>query len=98
MMDREPKYRAGANPGSKGWVRRYGELALGILMVLLIIFFVGPWFDQREVMQPMVKFIDERGINANMYFYTEVEEFSEANLNMDNTWAYTPGAKLSKGL
>jgi hypothetical protein len=27
-----------------------------------------------------------------MYFYTEVEEFSEANINMDNSMAYPPRA------
>lgn len=85
-------------PKPKGPVRRYGGLALGILLVWVFMFHIGPWFDQTEVMRPMVQFIDERGIKANMYFYTEVEEFAEASLNMDNTWAYTPGSGSAKGL
>ena len=36
----------------------------------------------------MAETIDARGIEANMYFYTEVEAFYDANVNMDNTWDY----------
>lgn len=32
--------------------------------------------------------IDRRDINANMYFYTEVEEFSEAQVFMTNSRNY----------
>ena len=81
----------------KGVLRRYAELALGVLLVLIFMFYIGPWFDQTAVMQPMARFIDERGIKANMYFYTEVDEFAEADINLNNTWTYTPGAKNPKG-
>jgi len=42
--------------------------------------------------KPMADFIEESDINANMYFYTEVEEFSEANINLENTMTYPPRA------
>jgi hypothetical protein len=65
-----------------------------ILAVVLFIFYIGPGLEKHPALQPMVQFIDERGINANMYFYTEVEEFSEAGINMDNTMAYPPKVKV----
>lgn len=78
------------SPPSGGVLRRYGSLTLSILLVLTFMFWIGPLMDQSSVMQPITRFIDERGIDANMYFYTEVEEFSEASINMDNTRLYPP--------
>ena len=60
------------------WITIIGVFMLGI----------GPALLQRSAMRPMARVIEERGIEANMYFYTEVEVFYEANVNMDNTWAY----------
>jgi hypothetical protein len=54
--------------------------------------YAGPKLGQVSWFKPIGDFIEERDINANMYFYTEVEEFSEANINMVNTMAYPPGA------
>ena len=54
----------------------------------------GPALLQRCALQPMAQLIDDRGIEANMYFYTEVEVCYEANVNMDNTWDY-PHRKAS---
>jgi hypothetical protein len=65
-------------------------LLLAMAGVLFFMFFLGPWLDQMPMVRPLAEFIDERGIDANMYFYTEVEEFSEANINMENTMDYPP--------
>jgi hypothetical protein len=50
---------------------------------------VGPALLERPALRPMAEAIEARGIEANMYFYTEVEAFYDANVYMDNTWAYT---------
>jgi len=68
----------------KGWLM----LCLWIAAIAVFMLAAGPALLQRSALQPMAEIIDERGIEANMYFYTEVEAFYEANVNMDNTWAY----------
>ena len=68
------------------------KLLASILIILVFMFYVGPKLGQLSWFKPLADFIEERDINANMYFYTEVEEFSEANINMKNTMAYPPGA------
>ncbi len=73
-----------------GLLKRMAALLACILAIVVFMFYIGPRLAQHPMLQPMVRFIDERDINANMYFYTEVEEFSEANINMDNTMAYPP--------
>jgi len=68
----------------KGWLLLCAWIAAIVIFMLV----VGPALLQRSALQPMAEMIEERGIEANMYFYTEVEVFYEANVNMDNTWAY----------
>ncbi|MDO9567169.1 MAG: hypothetical protein Q7J15_10565 [Candidatus Desulfaltia sp.] len=71
-------------------VKRLAGLLACILAIALFMFYIGPALEQTPALKPIMQVIDERGINANMYFYTEVEEFSEANINMNNTMAYPP--------
>ena len=71
-------------PGFKGWLK----LCAWIAAISVFMLVVGPTLLRHSAMQPMAQIIEERGIEANMYFYTEVEVFYEANVNMDNTWAY----------
>jgi hypothetical protein len=71
-------------------------LLVAMAGVLIFIFYVGPWLDQMPMVRPLAEFIDERGIDANMYFYTEVEEFSDANINMENTMDYLPRQPLTE--
>jgi hypothetical protein len=70
----------------KGWV----ALFISVLTIVIFLFVVGPWIEKLPGFQPLADFIDERGIDANMYFYTEVEEFSDADINMNNTLHYPP--------
>ena len=68
------------------------KLLVSILIILFFMFYAGPKLGQSPWLKPLADFIEERNINANVYFYTEVEEFSEANINMKNTMAYPPGS------
>ncbi len=70
----------------KGWV----GLLISVLTIIIFLFVIGPWGEKLPGFQPLADFIDERGIEANMYFYTEVEEFSEAEINMNNTMQFPP--------
>ena len=78
--------------GTVDLLKRLMAFAACILAIGLFMFVIGPRSEKSELLRPMAEFIEERGINANMYFYTEVEEFSEANINMENSMAYPPRA------
>ena len=62
------------------------------MIILFFMLYAGPKLGQLPWFKPLADFIEERDINANMYFYTEVEEFSEANINMENTMTFPPRA------
>ena len=65
-------------------------LMLSMLLIGIFMFYLGPKGEQTEVLRPMARFIEDRGIQANMYFYTEVEEFYEADINMHNSMKFPP--------
>ena len=71
-------------------LKRTAALIACVLLIALFMFYIGPKLEKSPALMPMVQFIEERDIDANMYFYTEVEEFSDANINMENTMAYPP--------
>lgn len=78
--------RASMGQKAKGWLM----LCIWIAAIAAFMLGLGPAILHHSALQPMAEVIEARGIEANMYFYTEVEAFYEANVNMDNTWAYTP--------
>ena len=84
-----------AEPG-KSRMKGIAGLLAAVLIIGFFMFYAGPRLSELPMVKPMVQFIDERGIEANMYFYTEVEEFSEAGINMTNTMAYPPGKDSPK--
>ena len=96
-MSANDPHKPERRPPVKGPLKRYAQLLLGIVLVLVFMFYVGPLLDRSAMLRPLAQFIDERGIDANMYFYTEVEEFSEASINMDNTRMYTPRGSSVRG-
>ncbi len=67
------------------------QLIVSFGLCLGFIFFLGPWMDKCESVKPLIDFIEEREIDAGALFYTDIEEFSEANINMENTMDYPPG-------
>lgn len=70
--------------------KRLAYLFLSILAIWFFMFYVGPGLEKLINLTPIAECIDERGIDANMYFYTEVDEFSEAAFYMENTMKYSP--------
>jgi hypothetical protein len=88
LLEQKAPGRQMVPPAARGWLM----LGLWIAAIALFMLVVGPALLQRPALRPMAEVIEARGIEANMYFYTEVEAFYDANVNMDNTWAYTrPG-------
>lgn len=75
-------------------LKRLTGLMVSIIVILVFMLYIGPWLEQSSMVQPIARFIEAHDINANMYFYTEVEEFSEANLNMQNSMDFPPRSPL----
>ena len=86
--EREARMHGSTGKGLRG----VAWLAASILALVVFMFCIAPQMEKPLHMKPLADFIDEWDINANMYFYTEVEEFSEAIINMDNTMKFPPRA------
>jgi len=71
-------------------LKRVVYLLISVLAILFFMFYLGPKLQQPLGLKPIADFIDERDIEANMYFYTEVELFSEAHVIMENSMMYPP--------
>jgi hypothetical protein len=59
-------------------VRRWGSLFFGILIIVIFVSVIAPWILNLPYMKAVDTVIQERGIEANLYDYTEVEMFAEA--------------------
>ena len=70
----------------KGVARLLGSFVL----ILLFIFYVAPWMTGLPMLRSLTGFIEERGIDAGALYYTDLEEFAEAEAQMSNTMAYMP--------
>jgi hypothetical protein len=68
------------------------KLLVWTAAILFFMLYAGPKLGNMPMFKPIAVFIEENDINANMYFYTEVEEFSEANINMQNTMDFPPNS------
>jgi len=70
--------------------RRIGALLACILAVLLLMFVIGPALQDLPLVRPLATFVEERDIDAGALYYTEIEEFAEAEINMNHTMKYMP--------
>jgi hypothetical protein len=68
----------GERPTLKAWT----NLALGFAGLVLFLYVIGPAGLRTPLLEPMATFIEENDINANAYFYTEVDEFYDAERHM----------------
>ncbi len=70
--------------------RKWAALAVSLFVMWLFLFVIGPYFLKTPAIAPLADFIEERGIDAGALYYTDIEEFSEADINMNNTMHYMP--------
>ena len=71
-------------------MKRWAGLFIGIFIIWLLMAYVGPWGQKAESLRPLMEFIEERGIDATAYYYTDIEEFAEAEINITHTMRYPP--------
>ena len=79
-------------PGRMEKIKGVLGLVAGILAILLFMFGLAPALEKIPYVKPLVQFIEEREIDASALYYTEIEEFAEAELNLSTTMTYPPGA------
>jgi len=71
-------------------IKDYLYLIASITIVCTFVLFLAPGIDELPIVKPITKFIDEREIDAGAIYYTDIEEFSTAEINMKNTLDYLP--------
>ena len=83
------RYEKKKSPPGKGLV----GLLIGILLIVVFLFWVGPWFEQMPLFHPIVELIEAQDIDAGAYYYTDIEEFAEAEFNINQAMTYPPTKK-----
>jgi hypothetical protein len=72
---------------------RLARLFLWVAVVLAFIYIIGPFISETPLVSPLTRFIDEHSIDADALFYTEVEEFAEADVHIRNAVRHAPQQK-----
>ena len=70
--------------------RRWARLFLCIFIIWAFMFIAAPWVEKTPAVAPIICFIDENYIDASALYYTEIEEFFEAEIHMENTMNFAP--------
>ena len=78
-------------------LKDYLYLIVSISVVTVFVLFLAPCIDDAPYVKPLTKFIDDREIDAGALYYTDIEEFSVAEINMKNTIDYLPCFISDKG-
>jgi len=77
-------------PTQRTMTVRVGLLCFWLGLIWLFMFQIAPRLAETRAIKPLTQFINERNIDATALYYTEIEEFSEAEINMRNTMTYPP--------
>jgi hypothetical protein len=80
----------GNTPEGAGMPQRWARLCIGIFILWLLMAYVAPWGRQTAMFRPMMDLIEERGIKATSYYYTDSEEFAEAETQITHSLRYPP--------
>jgi hypothetical protein len=78
------------NDQTNGRMKGIAYLLLSIMIVMFFVFVLAPGIDNVPHVKPLINFIDEYEINAAALYYTDIDEFSVAEINIKNTLDYSP--------
>ncbi len=76
--------------GGRGGLHRWTSLLSGIFLIFVFVSVVAPWILELPYMRSVNHVIQERGIEANLYDYTEVELFADAEFYMRHAMEDSP--------
>ena len=62
-----------------GWLKRYASLIAGIALIWIFAVYVTPWLGNFSFIKPLISFIKENDIKATAIYYTDIDEFAEAD-------------------
>ncbi len=68
--------------------KNWFHLLISFLMIYLFIFYFVPQISKLASVKPLIDFIVENDIDASALYYTEIEEFSEAEFFIENSMEY----------
>ncbi len=74
----------------RGVLHRWASFLSGILLIFVFVSVIAPWIMGLPFMKPVDQLIQERGIEANLYDYTEVEVFADAEVYMRHAMENVP--------
>ncbi len=69
-------------------LKSWAILTLVMAGLILFMYVIGPAGLETPLLKPMATFIEENDINANAYYYTEVDEFFLAERHMRHHLGY----------
>lgn len=75
----------------KSAARRWSSFAIGIFLAWLVTFVGAPALVEcSPTMDKMARFVESEGLDAGVWYYTDVEAVTRANENTQNTVDYLP--------
>ena len=73
-----------------GMLQRWMRLFVCLFVLWILMAYVAPWGRQTAIFRPMMDLVDERGIKVTSYYYTDSEDFAEAELNITHSLRFPP--------
>ncbi len=80
----------GGSKGGRGVLHRWVSFLSGIILIFVFVSVIAPWIMELPYMKPVNTVIQERGIEANLYDYTEVALFADAEFYMRHAMENVP--------
>ncbi len=74
----------------RGDLHRWASFLSGIFLIFIFVSVIAPWILELPYIKPVNDVIQERGIEANLYDYTEVELFADAEFFMRHALEDSP--------
>ncbi|MHC4607013.1 MAG: hypothetical protein ACYTAF_08735 [Planctomycetota bacterium] len=71
---------------AKGWM----QLALAVGALMAAVFLAAPALERIPAVGEIHRHVHERGIDADALFYTDVEEFADAETYVRDALEYAP--------
>ena len=66
-------------------IKKYFKLFYSIIFIIIFVEYIAPYGKKFSLIKPIIEIIDENNIDAGAIYYTDLEIFSEAEINMRNT-------------
>ncbi len=76
--------------GGRRALYRWASFLSGIILIFIFVSVIAPWIMALPYMKPVNAVIQEKGIEANLYDYTEVELFADADVYMRHAMEDAP--------